>query len=154
MHDRTALEPTEIPNPSATLAAHERPDMPNPSSRPCLPLMRGSEGRQEDQPGEEEEQRGERRPGDRGALAEEGACREAEAPEEGLTERVKLAELQRLLASPSGGWRITEMTSTHAALPALIRLALAALDEYELMDEPSEELEEAIAAIDFTGARR
>jgi len=35
-------------------------------------------------------------------------------------------------------------------LVALVRLARAALAEYECMDEPSEELEQAIAAFDFT----
>ena len=41
-----------------------------------------------------------------------------------------------------------------AASAALLDLAVAVLPEYELMDEPSEELEQAIAALDFTGARR
>lgn len=35
-------------------------------------------------------------------------------------------------------------------LAALVRLAVAALAEYECMDEPSEEFEQAIAAFDFT----
>lgn len=39
-------------------------------------------------------------------------------------------------------------------LDALVRLALAALAEYEVMDEPSDDFDQAIAAFDFTGARR
>lgn len=35
-------------------------------------------------------------------------------------------------------------------LAALVRLAVAALAEYECMDEPSGEFEQAIAAFDFT----
>lgn len=127
--------------------------MPNPSPTADLPVLRRGARRQEEDGREEGQQRRECRDGAEGPRKAAGQG-EAEAQEEGLTERIKIAVLQRLLASPSGGWRISEMTSTHAALPALIRLALAALDEYELIDEPSEELEEAIAAFDFTGVQR
>lgn len=41
---------------------------------------------------------------------------------------------------------------TFAGLDALLDLAVATLAEYELIDEPSEELEQAISALDFTGA--
>jgi len=37
----------------------------------------------------------------------------------------RIADIEELLETPSGGWRIPEMTSTHSALPALLRLARA-----------------------------
>ncbi len=76
---------------------------------------------------------------------------------------IDVTALERLLATPSGGWRIPEMTSTHSALPALLRLARAAHrrrtamlnnrgtheDAIECSDADAEE-RAALDAFDFT----
>lgn len=67
---------------------------------------------------------------------------------------IKIAELRQLADMHRNSLALDRDQEERAfeGLDALLDLAVATLAEYELIDEPSEELERAISALDFTGA--
>ena len=69
-----------------------------------------------------------------------------------MTGPIKISELQQLAEMHRNGLALDrdQEAKAFAGLDALLDLAIAVLPEYELLDEPSEELEQAMGAIDFT----
>lgn len=72
-----------------------------------------------------------------------------------MSEPISIVELEKLAEMHRNSISLDreQERRAFAGLDALLDLARAVLPEYELLDEPSEELERAIGALDFTRSR-
>lgn len=69
-----------------------------------------------------------------------------------MSDTISITELEKLADMHRNGLALDrdQEERAFAGLDVLLDLARAVLPEYELLDEPSEELEQAMGAIDFT----